>query len=811
MRFWAARTRFIGICACLALQGVPASGQGALTPIQIDPSLSQRQRTVHLEVFINDQTTNTTIELELDPAGSRLRTKRSELEAAGVKVPGEGGKDDPVFVDQLGYAFRFDEANQQLRLTLTDAQRVARDYDTRGERERIKPSIDPGFLLNYSLYGGSFRNTTSQLKFSGANASFDARAFSRFGVLSQSAIVGTTLYRESANFLRLDSTYTYQHPDTLLTGRAGDFVSNGLNWTRPVRMGGVQLQRDFAMRSDIVTRPIPVISGSAAAPSTVDVFINGTRSYSQDVGSGPFNLSNLPLMSGTGEARVVVRDAAGRETQTSMSLTNTVHLLRPGLYDFSVEAGFARRNYGILSDDYDRRPVASATLRRGINPWLTLETHAEGGAGLINGGAGLIAGIGPFGTLQSAFAYSRNGSASGIQLYAGWEGQFKWLNVNISSQRTFRTYQDLATVTAKIEPQQNTVLLPGGLILPVSASLSSISPMRAMDRISFSAPLNFDAGSVNLSFINVKRDDGQRNKLVTVSYNRPMPLKANFFLTGFADFGTVRSKGIFAGLTIPILSGIYATSGVSFDPYSRTSGSFELTKPQPLQDNTYGWRVRDVEGRNPYRMAQGSYRSSFGQVGGQVQQFGDRTEGNLTYDGSIAVMGGGVFFGNKVTNSFAVVDAGKPGIPVLQDNREVGRTNMFGKKLVSDLRAHETNSIAIDPASMPANYDVASTHAKVSPYAKSGVVVNFANQASQNAGLVVFFGADGKHVPTGSKGRLAATGEEFIVGYDGQAYIRNLAATNTATIESGARSCTSTFAFTPVRDRQSSVERAVCK
>ena len=727
-------------------------------------------------------------------------------------MPGSGGPDARIAMESLGAPFRYDETNQRIYFTLDDKLRIPKDYDARGDNRAPPATVDPGFLLNYSLYGGSFRDpSNSRIQFSGGNISLDARAFSKFGVFSQTAIAGSTLYREGTNVLRLESTYSFSHQDSTITGRAGDFVSNGLSWTRPVRMGGLQVQRDFTLRSDIVTRPVPVISGTAAAPSTVDVFINGLKAYSQDVAGGPYRLSNLPLMSGSGEARVVMRDATGRQTESSVPFSNPIRLLRPGLFDFSVEAGFARRNFGIFSNDYNRSPIGSATLRRGINPWLTLESHVEGGAGLLNGGAGALVNLGAFGTLAVAGSFSKVSRGIGALVYGGWEGQFKWLTISASSQRTYANYQDLASVTARIEPQNNSTVSIGGLLLPASSTITSVTPMRATDRISFSAPLKFDPGHVSLSFIHARRDDGQRNRIFTASYNRPMPLKATFFVTGFADYGTTRNKGLYAGLHFPILSGVYATTGVAFDPVNRTSGSIEVTKPQSTQDNTYGWRVRDAEGRNPYRLAQGSYRSSYGQVGGQVQQYGNSTEGNITYDGSIAVMGGGVFAGNKVNSSFAVVDAGRPGVPVLQDNRVVGQTNMFGKKMVTDLRPYEANTLEVDPSALPPNYDIAATTTKVAPIQKSGVVVNFAAKASQNAALVIFYGPDGKPLRAGLRGQRDSSGEEFIVGYDGQAYVKNLAASNAVTISLDNGTCRANFAYQPSATKQVIVDRAICR
>jgi outer membrane usher protein len=62
-------------------------------------------------------------------------------------------------------------------------------------------------------------------------------------------------------------------------------------------------------------------------------------------------------------------------------------LLAPRLSDFSPEAGFPRVGYATTVDAYVDRPVTSGSWRRGVFDWLTLESHAEAGGGLINGGA----------------------------------------------------------------------------------------------------------------------------------------------------------------------------------------------------------------------------------------------------------------------------------------------------------------------------------------------------------------------------------------------------------------------------------------
>ena len=131
--------------------------------------------------------------------------------------------------------------------------------------------------------------------------------------------------------------------------RVGDAISGGLAWTRPVRLGGVQVQKNFAARPDLITLPLPALAGSAAVPSSVDVWINAQKLRSVDGVEGRFQVTDVPVVTGGAEAVVVVRDATGREVSTRSAFYVTPNMLRAGLYDFSLEAGAPRIGYGVES------------------------------------------------------------------------------------------------------------------------------------------------------------------------------------------------------------------------------------------------------------------------------------------------------------------------------------------------------------------------------------------------------------------------------------------------------------------------------
>jgi outer membrane usher protein len=84
--------------------------------------------------------------------------------------------------------------------------------------------------------------------------------------------------------------------------------------------GGLRLSRNFSVRPDLVTYPLLNLSGSAAVPSSVDLFINGYKSSSAQINGGPYTLTNVPWISGAGEATVVTTDALGRQVSTSIPL-----------------------------------------------------------------------------------------------------------------------------------------------------------------------------------------------------------------------------------------------------------------------------------------------------------------------------------------------------------------------------------------------------------------------------------------------------------------------------------------------------------
>ncbi|WP_405048924.1 fimbria/pilus outer membrane usher protein [Rhizobium rhizogenes] len=732
---------------------------------------------LQLEVYINDVSTELIATFRQNDAGSLL-IEPEQLKNIGISpVESAAGDDGWIDVSRLpDVVTRYDESTQSVHFTLPTAARASKVIDASGrsveeedEDVQDKATGDFGGLVNYTIYGSSGGNKWSDLTdFNGVSALLESRVFGPLGVLSSSQVLSTSRLSQF-DTQRLDTTWSYSNEDSLTTYRAGDLITGGLSWTRPTRLGGVQIRRNFDLRPDIVTMPMPEFAGSAAVPSTVDVYVNNIRRLSQAVPEGPFSITNLPVISGAGNARLVVRDALGRETVSETPFYTSPDLLAKGLIDFSAELGFARRNYGTSSFDYDDRPLGSATVRYGLSDGLTLEGHAEGGEDFYNIGFGGIFTLGAHGLAAISGASSRFGAESGYQLSANVEAELLGVRLNARSQRTFGDYNDMASVSADTSK-----------VRTIAGQLSA-RPPRALDQISVSTQLGFDETSLNFSYTQLETFDERKSRLLGLSATRPFGENGNIFITAYKDLEDSNSYGIYAGLSWSFGGGVSGSAGMSSDAdgYSMTA---EVGKSEEQAEGSYGWRLRGSMGGNDIASASGSYRGSVARVSAGVDQFNRTTQAYAQIDGSIALAGGDVFIGNRIDDAFAVVDAGAPGVDILLENRPIGQTNRRGKILLPNLRSYDVNNITLDPSNLPVDARIDTTKQTVKPTERAGAVVNFKVETEGQVALVTLKDESGQFIETGSTGKIDGE-RDFIVGYDGQAYLDDIGETHRLSIK----------------------------
>ncbi len=758
-------------------------------------------RDLYLEVFVNGESTQLVAAFREDARGA-LTIDAEELANVGIKPDASAAvANGRIAIERLPQVtVVYDEQHQTIHFEAVSGARQARVVDAGfARRDRPGPS-PPGFgaVLNYSLVvSGESRNRPDNWDFQGLSGFFEPRLYGPYGVVNQTFIASTS-DAELYDTTRLETNWRYTDSKRLVTYGAGDIVAGGLPWTRPVRLGGIQIARDFSLRSDLVTHPIPALTGSAAVPSTVDVYIDNVRRFTGEVPSGPFEIANLPIVSGAGNARVVVRDAQGQDVVTETSYFASSELLAPGLFDFSAEAGFARRFYGVKSNEYDPRPMGLATIRYGLSNTLTLEGHAEGGEDLLNVGAGAVVGIGTLGIGSLAGAYSQSDRGSGYLVAGQALVELGSVNLFARSQRTFGDYDDIASVTA-----------PDAIDLDRPPEFWSARPPKAIDQIGLSFPDFFEDASFGVTYTRQVASDDFQTELVGVTYSQPVFKDATFFASGFASLRD-DVYGVYAGISFAL--GERVNASVSSSLRQDGGGGFiDIAQSAGQETGDYGWRVRGGYDDALEASASAVYNARAAKLEASIDAYDRDVRATGRMEGAIVVAGGGVHFSRPVHDAFAIVNVGASDVLVSLENRPIGVTRSDGRLLVPGLRSNEANNLSFDPSHLPLDAVIASTRQRVVPSYRSGTVVTFGVDAQARGTIVEFRNADGSHVAVGSTVMLS-DGREFSVGYDGIAYVDGLQARNQVQImQPDGRACQADFPNAATGQDQPSIRNIACQ
>jgi len=769
------------------------------TSLPIDPENEDHLSNLplYLEVILNGQKMDIIAEFSRSADG-RFASTRAELKELSIEPAGDGASDELIKLDEVaGISYEYDEELQRIDIRVDVASLKHNSYRALDDRPIVTDaSTSLGGVINYGFYGSLQEDYLTQDDLiDGMSVSLEARVFGDFGVIETTGIIGMG----DLETQRLESYWMKSFPEHLVTLQAGDLISGGLGWTRPLRMAGLQVRKNFGLRPDLITKPLPNVSGSAAVPSTVDVYVNNIRTYSKDVPSGPFTISELPIVSGAGVTRMVVRDASGRESVTETPFYSDAELLRPGIWDYSAEVGFPRVDYGSGADSYEGSPVGSGSLRYGFNDMLTVEAHAEGGLGVINGGVGVLKQLGLIGTLEVGGSVSAYDGDVGGQVHVGVRGEYKNFHFNARSQRTFDGFTDVGAKAYKYDPNRFQ-----------NSSALNLEPAKSIDFVTFGIPVSLTGGNLNLSYLHTERGNSEELSVASLSYSQKITDDLSMHSTGFRDFADDGNSGVYVGLSMSLGEQHSMALAVNSDDdgvgYSGT-----YTKTARREPGNFGWRLHAKGGDVAYVQGDVNYYGSKAYLRGSISQSDSGISGSYYADGAIAMTGDGVYFAPRIDDAFAIVDAGAPDVEVKLENRVVGNTGGDGKLLVTGLRAYQNNKITIDPNHLPLNANIENIHVDAVPAFRSGISVGFDIDAEPKAALVEFKKADGDFIEAGYGVKLLATGAEFVVGYDGQAYMDGLGAINNVEIELASGTCRASFPFSAVADEQLMISGVVCR
>lgn len=739
-----------------------AMAASALPPVTAMRAAPPAETTLMLDVEVNGVNRGL---LPFRMIGTQLWARASVLRDMGLRLDAsvaDPAADPLLLLDQeLGGGLTYDAGGQRLNV-LVDVAKL--DVGTHrlntGTQDMPVARSETGALLNYDLYAN----------YAGSRLSFDGfgelRAFSGNVLLETTGIYNSqVLAQGQARLRRLDTTLSWSLPERRLTLRAGDILTRSTSWSRPTRLGGVRVGTDFALQPYLVTAPIPTFFGEATLPSTVDLYIDGLKRYSGSVAPGPFELgAGGNQISGAGTAQLVVTDALGQVTTLNAPFYDTPLLLRAGLTDWSVEMGAVRRNYGIRSFGYAGDPVVSASLRRGLSNFVTLEAHAEGGGGLVNGGGGATVLL-PFGgVVTGSVAASHNDGKAGVRGEIGYSWTDTSFSISASAQRASREFADLPTLQG-----------------------ASTQRSRELLNVSYNTER---LGQFGVSLIRQRNPGEAREAFISGSWQRTLGSDLALSVTGNMGLRRGSARGVF--LTVSYIPN--DRDHVSANLQSgrrRTSAALSYRRSLPSDGGT-GWALDTAyDGSRVQAAGQVDHLGRRGQVTAGARLSGGRASGYAGASGALVAIGGDIYAARKVYDGFAVVEtAGVADVPVLLHNRAVGRTNGKGKLLVTGLNPYQANRVAIDAANLPAELTVTSLEQEAVPTQRAGVAVRFAI-ARISAVLLTLVDEAGAELPLGTTAKMAGDdAAPLMVGFGGQLYIEQAIAGATVTLAAETGRCT---------------------
>lgn len=700
---------------------------------------------------------------------NRLYASADSLRQIGLRVA--SGTPDPVCLNDIAQLQLDYDANLQT-LTLTAPQPMLDMGTTEiSDRDDANPKVSTsrGLLLNYDLYASQEKNQQNN-----ANAYTELRAFSSAGVLSSTQIARYSSshddYDQGNGMTRLDTSWRSSFPERVFSVTVGDTFTSALNWSRPTRIAGIQLGTDYSLQPYTPTTPLPSFFGSATLPSSVELYMNGVKYYNGEVPAGNFEINTLPNINGAGTGQVTMTDALGKTTVQNFSFYTDQSLLRKGITQWSAEVGVVRNNYGYSSFDYSSNPAFSGTWRHGFSNSFTLGGHAEATDSLANGGlsSDWIPGASS-GIISTSLAMSADSGKNGLLYALGYRWSNSRFSFSTATTATVNDYHDVATRYGQAPPSLNQSTIVGY----TTDALGSFS----VGYLQFRYPGESTQRYTNANWYKSVTDNVYLNAGLNQNVDKS------------------RDRSLYLMVSVSFDNNISASSTVQRSN-DQMSYMLNASKTQPT-DGGWGWNLA-LNQQDSQQNGQGElgYLGRYGKVYSGYSHIADSQTAYAGADGSLVLMGGGVFASRLINNGFAVVSTdGVPGVPIELQNNPIGTSDSQGLLLVTPLNSYQKNQISINPLNLPANMQIYPVNAVATPADRSGTMVNFTVRPVRSA-LIILKDSKGEDIPEGSTAVLnGASGQRAVVGFDGMVYFDTLKMHNTLRVSTRSGGCSAQFDY----------------
>lgn len=772
------RLRPLALSLCLIGSGTVASPLPPLTQTEIEAAFSA-WLPVYPQVSVNGRTVNGVFVFAEHE--SRLYVQADTLTALGITLPEAvlaQAPQEPVniapallppgntpstapwlAVDSLpGLAADYRAAQQQLSLT------APLDWLDLATTRIGTPKDTADHIVARPIWAAVLNYDTHLSGHSGGGRSHgllaEARLSTPAGYLShtQSWRQSSGSHSRESSLTRLDTYWESVWPEQGLSLRLGDVATSQLGGGGASRIGGFRLSRSYSVQPWRRTAPLQAYMGATTLPATVDLYLNGVKQSSQSVPAGPYELTLPPGISGSGQASVVATDILGRTVVVDLPLYGGSGLLAKGLQEWSLEAGYLRQGYGTESSAYHKQLVGSATWRRGLSNFLTLQLHAEGGGGYLQYGAAASTVLGRWGQLDASHAESR---------FQGRRGY--------SSSIFFSTQHRRWSLGAGWRLHSNAFTGMDILLQPQTYQPDNIRHRNASLSLSWNGSR---WGSFGASYLYSRNGSAPPERVATANWQHNLGSRAYLSLGASRTLQQHARHSLYASLSLSLDN----KHNLSLNSHRHGSGNQRHRAAISRHNNginsaswQIGWQTEQYNNRR-HHQADGRvrYHSQYGDGWLSLEHGRNHTRWDGNWNGGLVLASGGLFASRPVYGSFAVVNTGGvAGVPVSLFNSPAGKTNRSGRLLVPHLHPFRENRLNIDITALPADMQATVHQAVAVPSAGSGVAVDFPLKRFQAAAWSLR-SADGQWLVPGSN-LINQDGQAVaVVGFDGRVFVESL-------------------------------------
>lgn len=534
---------------------------------------------------------------------------------------------------------------------------------------------------------------------------------------------------------RSDTRLVHDFPDGMIRTALGDlsYPVEGFQSFQP--MLGLTVARNFDLQPYRVSEPTGQTSFFLNSPSRVDIYVNDRKVQTLQLNSGPFDISDFPVVNGSNDVKLVITDATGRVEVRNVDIVSDANLLAAGLNKFAYNIGFTSSTVN-REQQYDfGEPVLSIFHRYGLTDSLTLGGNMQADPSQQMTGFDVTVG-GGLGVLRADFAGSHlENGGSGV----AWQTQYQIVDQGkIESDGTFKGTKNFTLLV----DYRSGNFAPLGLLLPDNTSSYQLTARYSQQ---WSPTVNLGIGGG----YDVGRDGQGDSWNATASLDKQFPagIHVNINLGKQASEG----YGVFVNLSwTPQDSRHSVTSSYdSFSNTARTDWNYAQEGRADSMSASAGV-VRandnyDASGDLTYYGERGEVTvdhdivTPFGSNGDTLNTTESRSELRLA---SAMVFGDGhVALSRPISNSFAIfapdpsiedypIGVNPQGRRAEEDRTYEATTDIWGPAVLPDLTPYLYRTVRVDTSKLPPGYDAGDSTYTFYPTYRSGTFVRLGSDAN---------------------------------------------------------------------------------